>query len=168
MKEIRLGIKNGLSEDKVALYSNILYSDSEMCEIRNAFEEGLSIVQIKANFKEGLGGFEMYKQRMKLKFLLTENRFENYLDKMENKHQLEEIRCALKNGLSEEQIDIFANNTFDHKQMKVIRNGLEKNLPLKKMKAIADPNIFWREMEKKIGQAINKNKNRNNSRNFGM
>lgn len=61
--------------------------------------------------------------------------------------QLLEIYYGYDNGLTREQVSLYANTDFYRRQMQEIRKGLENGLSEKKMKFYANSNFTEIEME---------------------
>jgi len=59
-----------------------------------------------------------------------------------------QIRCGLEDGLSKEQIAIYAKPDLDFNQMAEIRAGLENGLSMEQVKSYAKPEINDKQMNK--------------------
>lgn len=79
LKEVRLGIEHGLSEEQIRVYaeSNLYYAHME--QIRLGFEEGLTFEQV-----------QLYSQRIHL-------------------NEMRQIRLGIKNGLTQKQLECLIN-----------------------------------------------------------
>lgn len=75
----------------------------------------------------------------------TPEQKEKYKDFTED--QINEIKNGFKNGLSEEQIDVYAKPEFDKHQMSVIRNGFKNGLSMEQVKAYAKPELSAKRMD---------------------
>lgn len=62
-----------------------------------------------------------------------------YTNKGFNKNQLSQIKTGLRQGLSNEQIEIFASPDFSVAKMKIIRWALEEGLDINRIKIFAKP-----------------------------
>ena len=56
-----------------------------------------------------------------------------------NDKQIEEIRKGFENGLTIEQVKVYADPKFDNNQMEEIREGFENGLTADQVKFYADP-----------------------------
>lgn len=66
-----------------------------------------------------------------------------YLEKGFNLHQMEEIKEGFKNGLTIQQVDLYAKDCFDHLQMREIRIALQDNMDIEKIKIFALPEFNY-------------------------
>ena len=61
MREIRLGLKHGLSADQVSLYADRKFMPEQMRMIRIGLESGLSIEQVSSYASPNITSDEMFK-----------------------------------------------------------------------------------------------------------
>lgn len=63
-----------------------------------------------------------------------------------DKGQMEEIRLGLDDGLTEEQIELYADPKFNANQMAEIRGGIECGLTEEQIRIFAKPELSWKQM----------------------
>jgi hypothetical protein len=62
--------------------------------------------------------------------------------------RMKEIKAGFENGLSEEQINLYANSKFDENQMYAIKKGFENGLSLEQIQIYAKPEFYASEFIK--------------------
>ena len=97
-----------------------------MEQIRNGFEDMLTMEQIKVYAKSEFGSSEMREIRMGFKDKLTMEQVSVYAKpEFNNCYQMEQIRLGFKNGLTMEQVKVYAKPEFRYDQMETIRERFE-------------------------------------------
>lgn len=76
----------------------------------------------------------------------TPEQKEKYKDFTED--QINEIKNGFKNGLSEEQIDVYAKPEFNSKQMEELKDGLERGLSIEQVSVYTKPEFNEYQMRK--------------------
>lgn len=110
MNEIKNGFENGLSEEQVDVYAKPEFNESQMRKIRMGFESGFSMEQVSVYAKP---------------------EFDSY--------QMGVIRNGFENGLSMEQVGVYAKPEFNSNQMEVLKGGLEIGLSIEQVSSYANP-----------------------------
>ena len=59
---------------------------------------------------------------------------------------MEEIRKGFKDGLTMEQVKLYADPKFNYSQMEAIREGFKNGLTMEQVKVYADPKFDWFQM----------------------
>ena len=75
-----------------------------------------------------------------------------------NYHQMEEIRGGFAQGLTIDQVKVYAKPEFNSCQMDVIRRGFKMGLTMEEVKLYANPKFKWQQMWK-IRDFIKENNN---------
>lgn len=137
MKEIRLGFETQLTIDQIKTYANPVFDWEQMREIRYGFAHNLpaEAVSTYAKADKPAGCMEIKRLALEMTYLTTEisdDQIALYTgtNTKYNPEQKQEIYFGIKNGLSLEQIQWYADPRFHYLQMKEIRYGLEDNYPI--------------------------------------
>lgn len=125
MNEIKNGFENGLSEEQVDVYAKPEFNESQMRKIRMGFESGFSMEQVSVYAKP---------------------EFDSY--------QMGVIRNGFENGLSIEQVSVYAKPEFNSNQMEVLKGGLEIGLSIEQVSSYANPKFNEIQMYR-IGEGYN-------------
>lgn len=125
MNEIKNGFENGLSEEQVDVYAKPEFNESQMRKIRMGFESGFSMEQVSVYAKP---------------------EFDSY--------QMGVIRNGFENGLSMEQVSVYAKPEFNSNQMEVLKGGLEIGLSIEQVSSYANPKFNEIQMYR-IGEGYN-------------
>ena len=64
-----------------------------------------------------------------------------------NQHQMFQIRAGFIDGLTMEQVKLYADPQFDDEQMLIIRLGFKDGLTMQQVKVYANPKLNWAEMD---------------------
>lgn len=131
-KIIKTLIEKDCPIDLLSLISDTKFNFGQICEIINGFEDGLSFEEISVYANHNLNEDSMYNIRRFIK-----SKSKNYSleeihkycgDKGLSLIQLDIVKEGLEAGLSEEEVDIYANKCFNCDQMRSIKNGLKAGL----------------------------------------
>jgi len=150
MDEIRLGFERGLSFEQVSVYAKPEFGYNEMREIRLGFEHGLTQEQVEFYAKPEYPYWLMriIRESFESKFTLSPEQKEFFINFSTNLDCKKDPRECIKigevflgfvNGLSIDQIKIYARSEFDGFQMREIRLGLKDGLSLEQIRYYAKP-----------------------------
>ena len=92
---------------------------------------------------------EIEQVRLALEDNLTAEQISTFVSENFNRDQMEQIRLGYKNGLTQEQVKLYADKSFNLFQMQEIRFGLQHGLPEEQVKTYASPTYGWSDMSKK-------------------
>ena len=107
IEEIEKGYKNGLTDREVKMYSNPLYPEEKMKEMRKSLEERVPCDYVN---------------------MVREAVF--------SPAQLKQVRLGIKHGLNQEQVQVFANQFLTHQEMKMARLALEEGCSIEQVKKL--------------------------------
>ena len=71
-----------------------------------------------------------------------------------NKSQIDQVCFGLENGLSMEQVSVYAKPELDSKQMREIRRGLENGLSMEQVSMYAKPELDSKQMRQKLHDLV--------------
>ena len=121
MYEIRIGLKEGLGEEKVLMYAKPEFDGEQMWSIKKAFTDGLSVEQVKLFAKPEVQSWKMKE-----------------LTKAFTKYP----------QLNGEQVEVLINQDFYGSGMTEITKGfMENHLSVEQVKIIANPKLDSDQME---------------------
>ena len=155
LREILEGFDNGLTMEQVKLYADPQYGWCEMAAIRTGYEWGLTDEQVKLYAKPEFDDNQMFRIRDSFwQDGMTIEQAKVYADPKYDDWGMQQIIWSLQKGLTMEQIQLFANDTFakDSQKMSEIRGGLADGLTIEQVQVYAQPKFSWQQMKQlKIG-----------------
>lgn len=153
LKEYALGLYNNIEISKI---QNINLSSEQMREIRLGEESGL-LTQIYEDYdadkmKEIRYGLECKRQ--------DQRNIQKYLDF--DTDQLKCINDAYNDGLTEEQIDWFANKNYTENIMRQLKNLIRSNKIKNEQEIPTNPKLSEKENQERLNQMGKKDKKNDN------
>lgn len=126
------GLENGLTINEAKLYTNPEYDYHQMEELRLGLEHKLSTEEVTFYSNPDFKRWQMYQIRLLLEWNATlENKYTledfNFITPEFNSEQLMQIMQGLKDGLTLNEVKIYAKPNFNHFQMKELRTLLKYN-----------------------------------------
>lgn len=149
MYEIKKGFIDGLSIEQVLIYADPEFEDSSMEFLHKDLEEGtISLDAIKLYAKPEFYAYFDYDKELYYGTMceikkgiingLTKEQVALYADKKFNVNEMRQIRKGLEAGLTEDEIKFFADPRYNDHQMKEICTGFINGLTLDQIKFYAD------------------------------
>ena len=177
MYHIRRYIRN-LSQDQIDILVNPKFDCSQMMEIHDGFMHGLTVEQVKAyaksefdcakmklmragaecgvSFGTGYDNRQVDQIEKGIRNGLSIEQIQFYADPNFTADQMYQIREGFKDGLSMEQIQTYANHEFNSIQMNEIKRGfLSFGFTTEQVQFYADPKFDWTQM-REIREGIRK------------
>jgi hypothetical protein len=175
LKQIRLGLEHGLTDEQINLYQKSKYNHFRMEQMRLGLEHGLDKKQIKLFSNPSIPDYAMEYIRKALENKLDKKQIKTLIKLVDDEKKLEteckkmiadsfikrfdlekqfklydnqklEIGSGIYNGLSEDQVKIYASNIlFSAELMKNVREIFEKGISVEDFEAHFGPEY---EMEK--------------------
>lgn len=139
MNEIKNGFENGLSEEQVSVYAKPEFDQNQMREIRDGFKKGLSMEQISVYAKPEFNSNQMEVLKDGLEIGLSIEQVSSYANPKFDDIQMYRIEEGYRAGLSAEQVNVYAKPEFNPDQMKSIEDGFRNKLSMEQVKAYAKP-----------------------------
>jgi len=145
LEQIKLGKKNGLTKEQIAIYSDPNFNPIQMQEIRLGYKNGLSDRQIAVYANHELPERVMEELRLEAEKIVNSRRRDEQI-RLGYKHglkdrelsdkewydlmgeQLKQVRLGYEHGLSKKQILSYGNKEFSAKKMRKIRLCYEAGL----------------------------------------
>ena len=148
LEQIHLGLKHGISLNKILLYAKPIYCSGQMKQIRKGLEQGMRLEQLSLFFSPKYSEHQMKHIRLAIQKEYSEEqisllRAHSFFDK-----QLEQIVLGIENGLSYEQIKLYAIPAYHHFQMNEIRIALKNGLNNSQIALFSFPEIPFDMMQK--------------------
>lgn len=126
--EIREDFENGLTLEQVQMYAKPEFGYGQIVNIRRGLEGGLSKEQVQLYAKPEFGSWQMAQIRKGFENGLSDEQVQFYAKPEFECWQMEEIRVGFQNGLTFEQVELYAKPEFNSLHMDRIRRGLEDGL----------------------------------------
>lgn len=146
MNEIKNGFENGLSEEQVDVYAKPEFNESQMRKIRMGFESGFSMEQVSVYAKPEFNSDQMGVLKDGLERGLSIEQVSSYANPKFNDFQMYRIGEGYGAGLSAEQVNVYAKPEFNSVQMKLIEDGFRNKLSMEQVKAYAKPEFDLNQM----------------------
>ena len=147
MNEIKNGFENGLSEEQVDVYAKPEFNESQMRKIRMGFESGFSMEQVSVYAKPEFNSDQMGVLKDGLERGLSIEQVSSYANPKFDDFQMYRIGEGYGAGLSAEQVNVYAKPEFNSVQMKLIEDGFRNKLSMEQVKAYAKPEFNSKQME---------------------
>lgn len=146
MNEIKNGFENGLSEEQVDVYAKPEFNESQMRKIRMGFESGFSMEQVSVYAKPEFNSDQMGVLKDGLERGLSIEQVSSYANPKFDDFQMYRIGEGYGAGLSAEQVNVYAKPEFNSVQMKLIEDGFRNKLSMEQVKAYAKPEFDLNQM----------------------
>lgn len=138
MRQIRLGLENGLSENEIGRYINPKFSSLNMEIIRMGLEKHFPVEKYASLSFDANQMWEIYIGFTKK---LKAEDIDKYANPVYNAQQMQQIRLGLENGLS---VDFYADPAKNAMEMELIRQRLFDNRKNTLGKKIKDTIKVWK------------------------
>ena len=138
IEQVLIGYKNGLTIDQIKIYDN-LSTWYKMKWLRIALENGMDLAKLKLNCT--LSSYfepELKEIAMGYKNGLSNEQVQIYLDKKNPSESMEQIRLCLEHGLTDEQIKHCASNIYSGAVKREMRLGYENGLTREQVRYYCD------------------------------
>lgn len=139
MNEIKNGFENGLSEEQVDVYAKPEFNESQMRKIRMGFESGFSMEQVSVYAKPEFNSDQMGVLKDGLERGLSIEQVSSYANPKFDDFQMYRIGEGYGAGLSAEQVNVYAKPEFNSVQMKLIEDGFRNKLSMEQVSVYAKP-----------------------------
>ena len=153
IKLVRLCYERNISQQEIETLLNKGFYYRQLIEINTGLEHNLTMDQIKGYLSKDKEAQELMLDRLIVEGKLTKDYKKQILNSDLDEYQIFQIGYGIDNGLSLDDIKIYASMKYSWEQMDEIRNLLEYNQTAKtklteeQFKFITNPDLEWHEMK---------------------